>query len=187
VSEGAFTNDVADVMALPKASNLAYEGLAPTYARTIIIEWCAAWLLVAAVNSGIYFFSPVELLIYKHGWIFAPYFIILVSVFLWAPLVARSRGFAIRERDIHYKSGVAWRKTVSLPFNRIQHVELESGPLERFFKLTTLKFFTAGGGSTDMKIPALTFAQASKLRTYVIEKAGVDENDTKASANVEHH
>jgi len=97
-------------------------------------------------------------------------------------MMAKSRGFSLREHDIHYKSGIIWRKTVSLPFNRIQHVELESGPVERIFKLTTLKFFTAGGGKADMKIPALGFERASKLRSFVMEQAGVVENQDTSVA-----
>jgi len=183
MNEATFTNEAVDATALPQANNLAYEPLAPTYARTMIIEWCASWLFIAAVYAGVKIFTSLDIPILHEWWLPIILALLLLSVFVWAPLVARSRGFSLRERDLHYQSGIIWQKTVSLPFNRIQHVELESGPLERFFKLTTLKFFTAGGGSSDMKIPALTFERASKLRTYVIEKSGVDETDTESTAH----
>lgn len=176
VSEAVFTNDQIEEASLPDASDLEFEALAPTYARTMIIEWVASWLILAAIHIALAVFISKIPLGFKYWFITAPFLLVTLSVFLWAPAVARSRGYATREHDIHYKSGLIWQKTVSLPFNRIQHVELESGPLERFFKLTTLKFFTAGGGSADMKIPALTFGTASKLRTFVMEKAGVEEN-----------
>jgi len=148
----------------------------------MIIEWLAAWTIVTAVNIGLNLFTPIETMAFITLWLFIPLLFIALSVFIWAPMVAQSRGFALRDHDIHYKSGIIWRKTVSLPFNRIQHVELESGPLERIFKLTTLKFFTAGGGNADMKIPALGFERASKLRSFVMEKAGVVESESASDA-----
>jgi len=175
VSEAVFENSQVTDDALPTASDLEFSPLAPTYARTMIIEWIASWVLLAAVHLIIAFFVSKVPIGFKYWFVTIPFALISLSVFIWAPMVAKSRGYAAREHDIHYKSGIIWQKTVSLPFNRIQHVELESGPLERIFKLTTLKFFTAGGGSADMKIPALTFGTASKLRAFVVEKAGVDE------------
>lgn len=176
MSEAVFANNQVVDTSIPDASNLNFEALAPTYARTMIIEWVASWLILAAIHIALAIFISKIPLGFKYWFITAPFLVVTLSVFLWAPAVARSRGYATREHDIHYKSGIIWQKTVSLPFNRIQHVELESGPLERIFKLTTLKFFTAGGGSADMKIPALTFGTASKLRAFVMEKAGVEEN-----------
>ena len=175
MSKPVFTNETVDEPSLPQASSLAYESLAPTYARTMIIEWLAVWVIIAVVNIGLNIFTPIDTLRSELWWVLVIVGLLAASVFLWAPMVANARGFALRERDIHYKSGIIWRKAVSLPFNRIQHVELESGPLERIFKLTTLKFFTAGGGSADMKIPALSFSRASTLRAFVMEKAGVSE------------
>jgi len=174
MNEAIFTNAAVETQALPTANHLTYEGLAPTYARTMIIEWLVSWILIAASNLIIIYFVRNEILFLLKWWTITPYFAVLLSVLVWAPAVAKSRGYALREQDIHYMSGLIWRKVVSLPFNRIQHVEMESGPLERIFKLTTLKFFTAGGGSADMKIPALTFGVATKVKAYVLEKAGVD-------------
>ncbi len=172
MSKTDFSNQAVAEPSIPSASGLDYEGLAPTYARTMITEWVASFILLALVPVVLYFFRPELREVLVKWWIWTPYSVLLLSVFVWAPMVAKSRGFSLREHDIHYKSGLIWRKAVSLPFNRIQHVELESGPLERLFKLSTLKFFTAGGGSADMRIPALTFASASKLRAFVLEKAG---------------
>lgn len=183
VNSETFTNEPVEASLLPDASTLQYEALAPSYARTMVIEWIAAWILMGIVAAVINFFIGVDVWFMRHWWITVPYAIIALSAFAWAPMIAKSRGYSARDKDIHYKSGIVWHKTVSLPFNRIQHVELESGPLERLFKLTTLKFFTAGGGSADMKIPALTFGKASKLRAFVMEKAGVEVTNSESETH----
>ncbi|PCI64730.1 MAG: hypothetical protein COB37_00090 [Kordiimonadales bacterium] len=181
MTDTVFENATVEESALPTAADLSFEGLAPTYARTLIIEWLIFWSFFAAISIGINFIPKVEMWLFKHWWVYLPLIAVIGSVFIWAPAVTKARGFAVRERDIHYKAGIFWRKTVSLPYNRIQHVELESGPLERFFKLNTLKFFTAGGYKADMKIPALQFERASKLRTYVVKMAAVIEDTSDDS------
>lgn len=118
------------------------------------------------------------------GWPYAWTIVLAIAVIFVVALSLprqfwKAQGYQLREQDLHYKHGVIWRNVVSLPYIRIQHVELESGPMERIFKLATLKFFTAGGGAADMKIPGLPFATASKIRAYVMAKAGVDAREDK--------
>ena len=78
---------------------------------------------------------------------------------------------AMREHDIAYCSGLFWRKTVMLAFNRIQHIEVSSGPLQRRFGLASLKFFTAGGSSVDLKIDGLKRGRAEQLREYILQRS----------------
>jgi membrane protein YdbS with pleckstrin-like domain len=81
------------------------------------------------------------------------------------------KGYALREHDIAYRSGLFWRKVVVLPFNRVQHVEVASGPLQRRFGLATLKFYTAGGSSVDLKIEGLLAPDAEKLRAHILARS----------------
>ena len=71
---------------------------------------------------------------------------------LWAlarPAIAvRYCGYAVRDRDILYKSGVFWRSVRVVPFNRVQHTKTDSTPLDRQFGLENLSVFPAGGALT---------------------------------------
>lgn len=137
---------------------------------------------VLGINVLIQFLNGnlVHLMDWPHAWL-----VILGGAIVFAAALSlprpiwRAQGYQLREQDLHYKHGVIWRNVVSLPYIRIQHVELESGPMERIFKLATLKFFTAGGGTADMKIPGLPFATASSIRSFVMEKAGVEAREEK--------
>ncbi len=182
MTEAAFSNMPVNEEIMPTVSSLEYTGLAPTYARTMIIETVITFTVIAIIAGTINWFAA-EGWFLKEWWFYTAWLALAGSAFIWAPLVAKSRGYSVREKDIHYRSGLIWQKTISLPYNRIQHVEVESGPLERIFKLTTLKFFTAGGGLSDMKIPALEFERSSKLRSYVMEKAGVSETANNNDEN----
>lgn len=96
-------------------------------------------------------------------------FIILgfISIFKGYP----RRSYALRERDITYKKGWLFFSTTTIPFNRIQHSEVAQGPLERSYKLSTLKIYTAGGSSSDLSVPGLEAEEAQKLRDFIAKKA----------------
>jgi len=172
----SFSNQAIHETQMPEVEDLSFEALAPTYARTIIIESTLYLIGVTIVAFTVNFLSgndPITL--FTRPEVAGPYSLLLISFFVAAPLLARSKKISLREKDLHFQSGLIWRKTISLPFNRIQHIEIESGPIARLFHLTTLKFFTAGGGSADMRIPGLQFNRASRLRSFVLDKAGLSE------------
>ena len=77
------------------------------------------------------------------------------------------KGFALREKDITYRSGYIFRSVTTIPFNRVQHCEITEGPIERQFGLKKLEVFTAGGQSSDLSIPGLKGEQAQQLKEYI--------------------
>lgn len=87
------------------------------------------------------------------------------------------KGYALRDRDIIYKSGIFFRSTIIIPFCRVQHCEIEQGPIERWFGLTELTLFTAGGTSSDLSIPGLSQDQANKLKIFITNQVSVDEEE----------
>ncbi len=72
-----------------------------------------------------------------------------------------------------FRSGVFWRSVTAIPFNRIQHVETSSTPLDRQFNISTLQLFTAGGSKGDLKINGLGKDVAEQLRVFILKKVGI--------------
>jgi len=87
------------------------------------------------------------------------------------------KGYAMREHDIIFKKGWIWRSSTIVPFNRVQHTEIEQGPIERIFRLSVLKIFTAGGSSSDLRIPGLLPENANRLKDYIQNKVERDEEE----------
>ena len=83
-------------------------------------------------------------------------------------LVFHYMGYAIREKDITYKSGWLWKSMTTIPFNRVQHCDLRQGILDRRFGLSKLTIYTAGGQSTDLMIPGLLPDTAEKLKAFIL-------------------
>ena len=80
------------------------------------------------------------------------------------------KGYLIRENDISYQRGLIRFKQVSVPFNRIQHVEVSQGVIAKKFKISTLKLYTAGGATSDLSIHGLPTEIAHNLKAFLSEK-----------------
>ena len=132
--------------------------------RLVIVLVAGAATLVPGLISGGAFDPPVPL------WVFV---ILFAIPFLTWPFVAvPRRGYVVRDRDIVFRQGVLFRSVTAVPFNRIQHVETSSTPLDRKFGIAALQLYTAGGSGGDLKIHGLDAGTAEQLRGFILEKAG---------------
>jgi uncharacterized protein len=106
---------------------------------------------------------------------------LFAGIMLYAIIITRlsfpRRGYLIRERDIAYKRGLIRFKLTSIPFNRIQHVELIQTFIAKQMGLATIKVYTAGSSSDDLEIPGLPLEIASQIREFLTGKISPDEQD----------
>jgi uncharacterized protein len=79
-------------------------------------------------------------------------------------------GYRLRENDLIVESGVLWRNRRCVPRSRIQHVDIDSGPISRAFGLVDVSLFVAGGIGAVAKIPGLSPEAADQLREAVIDE-----------------
>jgi membrane protein YdbS with pleckstrin-like domain len=75
----------------------------------------------------------------------------------------RSWAYQERDEDLVVRRGVAFRRLSVVPYGRMQFVDVTAGPVERLFKLSTLKLHTAAA-ATDARIPGLEQHEAARLR-----------------------
>jgi membrane protein YdbS with pleckstrin-like domain len=75
----------------------------------------------------------------------------------------RSWSYQEREEDLVVRRGVAFRRLSVVPYGRMQLVDVTAGPIERLFKLSTIKLHTAAA-ATDARIPGLELGEAARLR-----------------------
>ncbi len=94
---------------------------------------------------------------------------------LWYPQrLYTSWGYRIDSKVLETRSGRVFQRTRLLPLTRLQHVDIERGPLERMFGLAALVLHTAGTHSANIRIPGLEAAEATRLRDHLIEIGGDD-------------
>lgn len=88
----------------------------------------------------------------------------LVYPFFWY----RAWRYGVRTHDVLLRHGVLWRVERSVPRRRIQHVDIQSGPVDRLFGLCRLTLYTAGSGDEDGAVPGLRVADAERLRDRLL-------------------
>lgn len=169
-----FSNEEVDVGALPDVDAVAWQPVDPAYAPRLVLSRAArlAWLLPATAGLNYLLWKEGLLTWLPSGALVAAWIVVglwAVRSLLWPMVSVPYMGYALRDRDILYKSGVLWRNVVALPFNRVQHATTGSGPLDRRFGLAYLGVFTAGGGGGNI-IEGLAADVAERLRAHIVDK-----------------
>lgn len=112
-------------------------------------------------------------LMFEATWPFIPgaiLFAITLVTLIVTPRQARSIGYQLREDDLVFRRGILWQRMVSVPYGRLQLVDITHGPLDRMLGIAQLKLVTAAA-STGVTIPGLPQSDAEQLRDTLIEVA----------------
>ena len=67
------------------------------------------------------------------------------------------------------------RRSSTVPYLRVQHIDLTAGPLDRRLDLTTLVIRTASA-TTDARLPGIDGDEAERLRTTILRRAGLTDS-----------
>lgn len=182
-SPGFFLNAEVPLDALPGVETVDWLPLHPRFARRLQVG--ALIRSVAYIAAAVAFqmaISPRNRAAISESLPWLPWSVwtLLGAFCAWSvvwPLVAvPRRGYAVREKDLLYKTGVLWRSVRAFPFNRVQHTKLDTTLLDRRFDLASLSVFPAGGGRGN-RIRGLGRETAERLRAYISQRieSGSDE------------
>ena len=169
-----FSNASVDPSQLPNASGVPFTPLEKPYARSLSWQWLLSALLFIAVAAGLYIGVKK---IRSDLYLIISFSVISLTHFIgWylAMLSFRRKAYALRERDILYRSGWLVQSVSVCPFSRVQHCSVSSGLIDRKFGLATLRVYTAGSDG-DIAIPGLKEADAFSMKAYITGKINADE------------
>jgi uncharacterized protein len=96
--------------------------------------------------------------------------IIFVVTIAFTPRRVRSIGYALRADDLLFRRGLLFQRFVSIPYGRMQLVDINRGPLARALGLSELKFVTAAAAS-GVTIPGIPEQDAEELRDTLVTLA----------------
>ena len=63
--------------------------------------------------------------------------------------------------------GIWFRSDTVVPFGRVQHIDVDRGPIERYFDLATLTLHTAGSHNASVHLPGLQHDRALAMREEI--------------------
>ncbi len=94
-------------------------------------------------------------------------FFALISVLILPHRIYRRWGYDMGTEQLRVLRGFLWRTDTIVPFNRIQHLDVAQGPLQRSFGLSTLIVHTAGTHNSIVILPGLATADAENMREVI--------------------
>lgn len=168
IPEKDFTNIPVNIVDLPKMEEVRYT---PLHSASLYVNMVVLGIIFLLVVAGVCVlgFTVQEV---------RPYLILSLLVvssifvlFAWIEYQSfRFRGYALRTHDLLYREGWLWKSWIVIPFNRIQHLEINQGPIDRLFDLAALQLYTAGGASSDIEIDGLTPQTAADIKSFITGK-----------------
>ena len=157
------------VTSFPDITKVDFKSIENQYLKVILINTFVAFLvLFLVICLGDY--KGLFKLIENTIWIYLTFTLCFVFTLLIKTIEFKKRRYVVREKDISYKKGVLFRSVTTVPFNRIQHVEIDEGPISRFLGLVSLSVFTAGDSSDDLKISGLLKEDAQQIKEFISNK-----------------
>ena len=97
-----------------------------------------------------------------------PALLILAYLALWSPPRRyRAWGYRVDGDELRLRRGVWIRVHTLVPLDRVQHIDLSQGPLERALGICSLVLHTAGTLHSQIVVPGLTRDTAERIRDEI--------------------
>ncbi|CAN5313267.1 PH domain-containing protein [soil metagenome] len=141
--------------------------VSPKYIVVDLVGTIVSGLVMTAIASAPYFIFD------RTAWLLVLPAIAAVVLIITAGLTprrVRSIGYRMRDDDLLFRRGIMFQRFVSVPYGRLQLVDINRGPLARAVGLSELKLVTAAAAS-NLTIPGLPLADAESLRDRLFELA----------------
>lgn len=104
----------------------------------------------------------------------------IVIVYVWARLSYRFYLYELTENGFKKESGIIYKRYVTIPYDRIQNVDIIRGVWARILGLSDLQIQTAGMSGaayySEGRLPGLSTEDAEKLRDELINRARQSKN-----------
>ncbi len=111
------------------------------------------------------------------GWVIFGFLLYIIFCYIWAKWTYRFWRYELAENAVKIEKGVIWKKYISIPYERVQNVDIYRGVFARIFGLSDLHIQTAGysgyrqhGRGTEGRLPGLDSQIAEQLREELIKK-----------------
>lgn len=173
--QGDFENKRIAIAMLPRYQEVELNGVSKKLLIKNLVQTSILFLLILLFCGYIFYYTEENFLIT----IVAIVAFVLFSFLCFnAWKMQKIYGYALRERDIIYRKGFLVTKTTVISFNRVQHVSISRGVLDKMLGIATLSIFTAGGSGSDISIPALEPELAQTLKEALVIKISEDGDAT---------
>lgn len=89
----------------------------------------------------------------------------------------RHTRYRLDEDGLHVARGIWWKSETLVPRTRVQHLDLERGPIERRLGLASLVLHTAGTRLNAVKLAGLDAEDARAIRNELVDREAHADDD----------
>jgi membrane protein YdbS with pleckstrin-like domain len=164
-----FSNEPLPVEQLPRLHDEAFVSVDPRYMWGRLAGLVVGAAIVVAI---------VVLVVWQRDVVAVPAIVgggvllIVVAAGVVSVLESRRVAYQVREHDLSLRRGVIRHVVETIPYTRVQHVNVGRGVIERWFGLATLEISSAG---PDISVPGLAVDDADRIKQVIARRAGVDD------------
>ena len=123
------------------------------FAVIMVIGWVFLKDLVGTEIIIVYFSIDALILIF-----------LLINALVYPAIEYKQWTYSIDENKVQIVHGIFFITSSIVPIVRIQHVEMQQGPINRIFNLANIEIKTAGG---SISIPGIHKDEAASLAEYI--------------------
>jgi len=157
---------VTERLELPEVTTESWRRVSGRYVIVDVVGQIVAAVIAVAVTSFPAWITEIWWL-----WILpAAVAVVMIIVIVLTPRRVRSIGYQLRDDDLLFRRGLMFQRFVSVPYGRMQLVDINRGPLARALGLSELRFVTAAAAS-NVVIPGLPNDDAEALRDRLVDLA----------------
>lgn len=164
-----------DLEFVEEIKDVNWQSVDPAYKKLLRVRLLIQILFVSVALSVFYWILPPEAHLFIYGLVALALVVFGWLFFVWAPKTAKRLQYGLRDDDIQLKRGYLFWRHMAISCNRIQHLEVTQGPIERYLGLGCLVVYTAGTMGSDMKLPGLALAVAQKIKAQLLKKINAEE------------
>jgi uncharacterized protein len=149
---------------------IPFDRLVGGISTLVLAAFLLAGLLVAWLSNGLDAWASAaagpawSLVVAGRAW----------HAYRWPELSYARTSYLLDADGIEIRSGVFWRRIVSVPRSRVQHIDVTQGPMQRSYGLATLVLFTAGTVHSSVSLAGLSHETALAVRDLLLPRADED-------------
>lgn len=150
-------------------ADVQWSGVSAKLATARRLIACPPLLLVAIALPIVVSVLDPPTVVVVLAWIVAGLLVVAAAaVFVWAGRNQRRWGYSERDDDLLVTHGILFRRTVAVPYGRMQFVDVNAGPIARAFGFASVTLHTASQ-MTAASVPGLPLEEARRLRNRLTE------------------
>jgi membrane protein YdbS with pleckstrin-like domain len=170
-----YENPIIPYDDIPQFASIQLAPVEKAYKKVLYINWTIFYSIFIITAICLFVFIKSFQLI----WLIALVFILLaLAVGLTIASIEigyKNKAWALREKDIIFKKGWIFHATHIIPFVKVQHCVVNSGPIGRKYGLASIKLNTASSNNIDISIHGLKQETADQLKAFIMSKIEADE------------